>query len=75
MSRMAGSLLHAVGLDALITDNHTDYENLVVDLGQDRARLASYRHHLIQGHKARETAPAKLVRSLEVQLAQMVEKL
>jgi len=49
VSRMAGSLLHSIGLDALITYNHTDYENLVVDLAFDRARLASYRHQLIQG--------------------------
>jgi predicted O-linked N-acetylglucosamine transferase (SPINDLY family) len=72
---MAGSLLHSSGLDELITDNHTAYENLVVDLAADRARLASYRHTLIQGAKAREAAPAKLVRSLEAQLAQMVDQL
>jgi predicted O-linked N-acetylglucosamine transferase (SPINDLY family) len=72
---MAGSLLHAIGMDELITYNHADYENLVVDLAADRARLASYRHTLIQGSKAREAAPAKLVRSLEAQLAQMVEQL
>jgi predicted O-linked N-acetylglucosamine transferase (SPINDLY family) len=75
VSRMAGSLLHAIGMDELIIYNHTDYENLVVDLAADRARLASYRHTLIQGSKAREAAPAKLVRSLEAQLAQMVEQL
>jgi hypothetical protein len=62
-------------LDELITDNHADYETLVVDLAADRARLASYRHHLIQGHKLREAAPAKLVLSLETQLAQMVQAL
>ncbi|NDF45148.1 MAG: acetylglucosamine transferase [Betaproteobacteria bacterium] len=48
VSRMAGSLLHSIGLDDLITYSHTDYENLVVDLSQDRARLASYRHQLIE---------------------------
>ena len=72
VSRMAGSLLHSVGLDELITYNHADYENLVVDLARDRASLSSYRHALIQGHKARELAPAKLVLSLEQQLVQMV---
>ena len=75
VSRMAGSLLHSIGLDELITYNRIDYENLVVDLSRDKARLASYRHALIQGHKVREVAPAKLIRSLEQQLKQMVEKL
>jgi len=75
VSRMAGSLLHSIGLDDLITYNHTDYENLVVDLALDRARLASYRHQLIQGDALRQAAPAKLVRSLEAQLAAMVAQL
>ena len=75
VARMAGSLLHSVGLDELITYNHADYENLVVDLAQDRARLASYRYQLIQGGSVREAAPAKLVRSLETQLAQLVDTL
>jgi predicted O-linked N-acetylglucosamine transferase (SPINDLY family) len=75
VSRMAGSLLHATGLDELITYTHTDYENLVVDLAQDRARLSSFRHQLIQGSAARAAAPAKLVRSLEMQLAKLVETL
>jgi len=75
VSRMAGSLLHSIGLDDLITYNHTDYENLMVDLALDRARLASYRHQLIQGDALRQAAPAKLVRSLEAQLAAMVAQL
>jgi predicted O-linked N-acetylglucosamine transferase (SPINDLY family) len=75
VSRMAGSLLHATGLDELITYTHTDYENLVVDLAQDRARLASFRHQLIQGAASRAAAPAKLVRSLETQLVKLVETL
>jgi predicted O-linked N-acetylglucosamine transferase (SPINDLY family) len=75
VSRMAGSLLHSIGLNELITSSYDEYENLVVGLAADRARLASYRHTLIQGSKAREAAPAKLVRSLEAQLAQMVNAL
>jgi predicted O-linked N-acetylglucosamine transferase (SPINDLY family) len=75
VSRMAGSLLHATGLDELITYTHTDYENLVVDLAQDRAHLASFRHQLIQGSATRAAAPAKLVRSLEMQLVKLVETL
>jgi predicted O-linked N-acetylglucosamine transferase (SPINDLY family) len=75
VSRMAGSLLHSIGLDELITYCHADYENLVVNLAADRARLASFRHALIQGHKTRLTASARLVRSLEEQLSHMVSAL
>jgi predicted O-linked N-acetylglucosamine transferase (SPINDLY family) len=75
VSRMAGSLLHSIGLDDLITYSHTDYENLVVDLSQDRARLASYRHQLIEGAEQRQASPAKLVRSLENQLLAKVARL
>lgn len=75
VSRMAGSLLHSIGLDDLITYSHKEYETLVVDLARDRARLASYRHQLIQGDALRQAAPAKLVKSLEAQLAAMVAQL
>ncbi|BDU57535.1 O-linked acetylglucosamine transferase [Limnohabitans sp. MORI2] len=75
VSRMAGSLLHAAGLDDLITYSHADYENLVVDLAHDRTRLASYRQQLLQGVAARLDAPKKLVKSLEAQLLQMVKTL
>ena len=75
ISRMAGSLLHSIGLDELITDNHTDYENLVVELAQDRARLSSFRHRLIQSSADRAAAPRKLVKSLEAQLTHLVEAL
>ncbi len=72
VSRMAGSLLHAIGMDDLITDSHASYENLVVDLANDRARLASYRRQLIDGAAQRQASPAKLVRSLENQLLAMM---
>lgn len=44
--RMAGGILNAVGLSELVTDNLTDYENLVVALGRDPQRVAALRDHL-----------------------------
>ncbi|MCQ4347252.1 tetratricopeptide repeat protein [Pseudomonas stutzeri] len=45
-SRMAGSLLHSLGLDELVTDNFADYRRLAVELAHDRARLAALRARL-----------------------------
>lgn len=44
--RVAASLLRAVGLPELITDNLDEYESLALKLTEDRARLQSYRDHL-----------------------------
>lgn len=43
-SRVAGSLLHAVGLPELVCADVSTYERLVVDLAADPARLALLRH-------------------------------
>lgn len=43
-SRVAGSLLHAVGLPELVCADVSTYEHLVVDLAADPARLALLRH-------------------------------
>jgi predicted O-linked N-acetylglucosamine transferase (SPINDLY family) len=48
ISRMAGSLLHAVGLPELATDNLADYESLAVTLGRQPARVASYKRYLAE---------------------------
>ncbi len=48
ISRMAGSLLHAVGLPDLVTDNLADYEQLAVTLGRNPARVASYKRYLAE---------------------------
>jgi protein O-GlcNAc transferase len=45
-SRVAGSLLHAVGMPELITQSLTEYENLAMDLASDPSRLSSLRSHL-----------------------------
>ena len=47
-ARVAASLLHAVGLPELITDNEADYEALVLELATDTDRLAELKQKLAQ---------------------------
>lgn len=54
VSRMAGSLLHAVGLPELVTTSLEEYEALALALARDPARLATLRARLAA---TRETAP------------------
>jgi protein O-GlcNAc transferase len=53
-SRVAGSLLRAVGLPELVTDNLGDYEKTAVALGSDRDKLKQLRARL---QANRDTAP------------------
>lgn len=46
-ARMAGSLLHAVGLPELVTHTLADYEELAVALATDRPRAAALRARLL----------------------------
>jgi predicted O-linked N-acetylglucosamine transferase (SPINDLY family) len=48
ISRMAGSLLTAVGLPDLVTETLEDYERLAVTLGRNPARVASYKRYLAE---------------------------
>ncbi len=48
ISRMAGSLLGAIGLPDLVTENLADYEQLAVTLGRNPARVASYKRYLAE---------------------------
>ena len=48
ISRMAGSLLTAVGLPDLITETLADYERLAITLGLNPARCASYKRYLAE---------------------------
>ncbi len=48
ISRMAGSLLTAVGLPELATTSLADYERLAVQLGRQPARIASYKRYLAE---------------------------
>lgn len=65
-SRMAGSLLNAIGLPELITQDLGDYERLAVSLAMNRPRLAELRSRLVAG---RHTHPLfdtpRFVRALE----------
>jgi predicted O-linked N-acetylglucosamine transferase (SPINDLY family) len=65
-SRMAGSLLTALELPELITDNLADYEQRAVELARDPEQLAALRQRLQQG---RETSllfdMPRFVRSFE----------
>ena len=48
ISRMAGSLLTAVGLPELITETLADYEALAIRLGRQPARIASLKRYLAE---------------------------
>ncbi len=48
ISRMAGSLLHAVGLPDLVTDSLSEYERLAITLGCTPARVASCKRYLAE---------------------------
>lgn len=48
ISRMAGSLLTAVGLPDLVTDSAAAYEKLAIELGRTPARVASYKRYLAE---------------------------
>jgi predicted O-linked N-acetylglucosamine transferase (SPINDLY family) len=46
VSRMAGSLLHAVGLPELVTDSAQDYENLAVQLATKPKKIQAIKQRL-----------------------------
>ena len=52
ISRMAGSLLTAVGLPDLITENLADYEKLAITLGRQPARVRSHQRYLAEHGRA-----------------------
>ena len=45
-SRMAGSLLHSLGLDELITYNFEDYEEKAIELAANRSHVADLRRNI-----------------------------
>ena len=66
ISRMAGSLLTAVGLPDLITETLVDYEALAITLGRVPARVASYKRYLAeQGHASPLFDVPQIVRDIE----------
>jgi predicted O-linked N-acetylglucosamine transferase (SPINDLY family) len=74
-SRMAGSLLRAVGLPELVTHSLDDYEALATALGNDRPRMAALRARLAAN---RDTSPLfdtpRFVRDYEDLLASVVKR-
>ncbi|MBB5206474.1 putative O-linked N-acetylglucosamine transferase (SPINDLY family) [Inhella inkyongensis] len=72
ISRMCGSLLTAVGLPDLITENLADYERLAVQIGRNPARAASYKRYLReQGRSSALFDIPAIVRDIERQFAHL----
>lgn len=72
ISRMAGSLLTAVGLPELATGSLADYERLAVTLGRQPARVASYKRYLAeQGRSSPLFDLPRLVRDIEAEFARL----
>jgi len=74
-SRMAGSLLQALGLSELVTHSLQDYEALALELARDRARLATIKATLA---RTRETSTVFdttcFTRHLELAYTMMCER-
>jgi len=70
VARMAGGLLHAAGLDGLITTSLEAYEELAVGLAGDASRRMAIKEEMRQRAPGWRMAPARLARSLEEQLLQ-----
>ena len=75
ISRMAGSLLSAVGLPELATTSLADYERLAVLLGRHPARVASYKRYLAEhGRSSPLFDLPSIVRSLETAFERLALK-
>lgn len=74
-SRVAASLLNAIGLPELVTTNMQDYERLALELAGNPEKLAALRNRLAQN---RDTTPLfdtpKLTRHLESAYEQMMSR-
>ena len=72
ISRMAGSLLTAVGLPELATTTLADYERLAVTLGQQPARVRSYQRYLAeQGRSSPLFDLPQIVRHIEAEFERL----
>ncbi|MFK7965630.1 MAG: acetylglucosamine transferase [Burkholderiaceae bacterium] len=75
ISRMAGSLLTAVGLPELITESLADYEKLAIALGRNPARAKAYKRYLLEaGHQSKLFDVPALVRDIEAGYQQLSDK-
>jgi predicted O-linked N-acetylglucosamine transferase (SPINDLY family) len=74
-SRMAGSLLHAVGLPELVTHSLEDYEALAIALGNDRPGMDALRARLAANRDASPLFDTpRFVRDYEDLLASVVRR-
>jgi len=72
ISRMAGSLLHAVGLPDLVTDSLAAYEKMAVDIGRHPQRAASYRRYLAEhGRSSPLFDMPQIVRDIEAEFERL----
>ncbi len=74
-SRMAGSLLHAVGLPELVTHTLQDYEEMAVAVATDRPRMAELRARLAANRDSSALFDTpRFVRDYEDLLASVVKR-
>jgi len=72
ISRMAASLLTAVGLPDLVTDSLASYEKLAVDIGRQPKRVASYKRYLAEHGRASPLFDLpQMVRDIEVEFERL----
>jgi predicted O-linked N-acetylglucosamine transferase (SPINDLY family) len=71
-SRVAGSLLHSVGLSELIVEDQEDYFDLAVELATDSDRLGKLRRKLARN---RSSAPLFDVKSYTLAIESLYEKM
>ena len=74
VSRMTGSVLNALDLNELITDNLSDYENLVVQLSQQPEAVTKLKQRLAHKLETKSTRTSKLTRSFEKALLQKIKQ-
>jgi predicted O-linked N-acetylglucosamine transferase (SPINDLY family) len=75
ISRMAGSLLTAVGLPDLITHSLDEYEQRAIQLGNNTGRVASHKRYLAEHSRASSLFDVPgLVKDLESALEQVVRR-
>jgi predicted O-linked N-acetylglucosamine transferase (SPINDLY family) len=72
ISRMAGSLLTAVGLPDLITESLAAYEKLAIALGRRPARVTSYKRYLAEhGRSSPLFDMPQIVRDIEAEFERL----
>jgi predicted O-linked N-acetylglucosamine transferase (SPINDLY family) len=70
VSRMAGSLLHSVGLSELVARNAKEYRGKALDLIKDRAKTRRLKNKLQRYLNTQPPTARQITASLEAQLKQ-----